>query len=173
LEEGITVSEKLKEVLAERKESHGDFREQFAVAQTVKDALFDGSNGLTTPVQREALDQIAHKLSRIVTGNPNHADHWRDIAGYATLIADMLDTQTSVSQCGGQQIIPLSTPLLESILKPTQQVDKSYLHAGEVPTHYTTEEGGVWRKWRDNERVDYFAKKYTNGDIWDPIAGWR
>ena len=40
--------------------------------------------------QREALEMIAHKLGRIVNGDPNYEDSWRDIAGYATLVADRL-----------------------------------------------------------------------------------
>jgi hypothetical protein len=39
---------------------------------------------------REALHMIAHKMGRIATGNPNIKDHWADIAGYATLIANLL-----------------------------------------------------------------------------------
>jgi hypothetical protein len=30
------------------------------------------------------------KMSRILCGNPNEPDHWRDIAGYATLIENIL-----------------------------------------------------------------------------------
>jgi hypothetical protein len=37
--------------------------------------------------QAEALDMIAHKIGRILAGDPNHADHWDDIAGYARLVA--------------------------------------------------------------------------------------
>jgi hypothetical protein len=36
-------------------------------------------------VQREALDQIAVKLARILSGDPTCADDWRDLAGYAWL----------------------------------------------------------------------------------------
>jgi hypothetical protein len=41
--------------------------------------------------QREALDMIAHKIGRILNGDPDYSDSWRDIAGYATLVADRLD----------------------------------------------------------------------------------
>jgi hypothetical protein len=34
---------------------------------------------------------ILHKIARIVNGDPNWSDSWRDIAGYATLVADRLD----------------------------------------------------------------------------------
>jgi hypothetical protein len=37
--------------------------------------------------QRESLDMIACKASRILNGDPNHLDSWVDIAGYATIVA--------------------------------------------------------------------------------------
>jgi hypothetical protein len=33
---------------------------------------------------------IAHKIGRILNGDPNYADSWIDIAGYAQLVADRL-----------------------------------------------------------------------------------
>jgi hypothetical protein len=39
---------------------------------------------------RESLDMISNKIARIVNGNPSEPDHWIDIAGYATLIANRL-----------------------------------------------------------------------------------
>ena len=40
---------------------------------------------------REALFMIAHKIGRIVNGDPWYADSWVDIAGYAKLVADRLE----------------------------------------------------------------------------------
>jgi hypothetical protein len=40
-----------------------------------------------TMQQREAIDMIMVKLSRILCGDPNHKDHWDDIAGYAMLVS--------------------------------------------------------------------------------------
>ena len=37
-------------------------------------------------VHTEALTMICHKIARIVNGDPNYDDSWRDIAGYATLV---------------------------------------------------------------------------------------
>jgi hypothetical protein len=31
---------------------------------------------------------VAHKIGRILAGNPSFRDHWADIAGYAKLVAD-------------------------------------------------------------------------------------
>lgn len=41
--------------------------------------------------QQEALDMIFHKVGRIVNGDPDYADSWHDIAGYAKLIDDRLN----------------------------------------------------------------------------------
>lgn len=43
------------------------------------------------PDQREALDMIFHKIGRIVCGDPNYADSWHDIAGYAKLVENRLN----------------------------------------------------------------------------------
>lgn len=43
------------------------------------------------PDEEEALHMIIHKIGRIANGNPHHVDSWRDIAGYATLVADRLE----------------------------------------------------------------------------------
>jgi hypothetical protein len=42
--------------------------------------------------QREACEMIAHKLGRIVNGDPNYADSWVDIAGYAQLVVNELES---------------------------------------------------------------------------------
>lgn len=39
----------------------------------------------------EALHMIFHKIGRIVNGDPNYADSWHDIAGYASLIDKRLN----------------------------------------------------------------------------------
>jgi len=47
--------------------------------------------------QREALEMIAHKIARILNGDPNYADNWIDIAGYATLVANRLEKEDNQS----------------------------------------------------------------------------
>jgi len=41
--------------------------------------------------QLEALDMICHKIGRIINGDPDYADSWHDIAGYAQLVANRLN----------------------------------------------------------------------------------
>lgn len=43
-----------------------------------------------TDSQREALEMIAHKIGRILNGDPCYDDSWVDIAGYAQLVAKEL-----------------------------------------------------------------------------------
>lgn len=70
----------------ERRNQHGDWLHQSAVGvgldQVVQSSA--GYSGLA-PHQRKAIDMILVKVSRIVVGDPSHADHWDDIAGYAYL----------------------------------------------------------------------------------------
>ena len=78
-------------ILQERQKVHGDFQADAYTAQSLKDILHLSPNWETlTVVQREALEMICTKLGRIVVGNPNHQDHWDDIAGYALLVSKRL-----------------------------------------------------------------------------------
>ncbi len=75
-------------LLRERENTHGDWEKQGAHAQRIKAAFKDGGHwDALHPLQREALELIATKISRILNGNPSHADHWLDLAGYADLVA--------------------------------------------------------------------------------------
>jgi hypothetical protein len=68
-----------------RDEQHGGIEATGLVSQAMKFTMSRGRNWqLLTPGEREALDMIAHKISRILSGgDPHDPEHWRDIAGYA------------------------------------------------------------------------------------------
>lgn len=86
------MSNHLAALLAERVRTHGSFDKQAGITQALKAVMAaPGSNwGRLSSPQREALEMIQHKIGRILVGDPNHADHWTDIAGYARLVADTL-----------------------------------------------------------------------------------
>jgi hypothetical protein len=46
----------------------------------------------------EALDMIAVKISRILTGDPNYSDNWHDIQGFAKLVENRLLTGSSYKE---------------------------------------------------------------------------
>ena len=79
-----------KKILDARAKTHGSFEANAQMSQAIKELIATGDASLTD-TQREAIDMIALKLSRIATGNPNVRDHWADIAGYATLVANTLE----------------------------------------------------------------------------------
>lgn len=81
----------ISDTLTARHNTHGDFHQNAVISQEVKE-LFRRCPGWSTMsmIQREALDVICLKLSRILSGNSNFADHWHDIAGYATLAENEL-----------------------------------------------------------------------------------
>ena len=73
--------------LAKRGERYGKFEHHALISQNLKDTMAanDGWSRLKSN-QKEALEMIAHKIARILNGDPNYADSWHDIAGYATLV---------------------------------------------------------------------------------------
>jgi hypothetical protein len=78
-------------LLEERGRTHGDFADHAAVTMAVKAAIHMlGNADKLSDVQHEALAMIAHKIGRIIAGDPNHPDHWDDIAGYARLVSQRL-----------------------------------------------------------------------------------
>jgi len=73
-------------LIAARQQTHGDFRSTAWVAQTLRD-VFRHEMGWErlSIVKREAMDCIALKLARILSGDADCEDHWIDIIGYAEL----------------------------------------------------------------------------------------
>ena len=83
------------DVLKQREETHGSFAEHARITQEIKGIMYSGYKYPDlTHSQTEALDMIVHKIGRILAGNPNHQDHWVDIAGYAQLVANQLEGKT-------------------------------------------------------------------------------
>lgn len=75
--------------LSSKERMHGVYKETSAMSQSIKDVFRSGKNWSNlNDAQRESLENIAIKLSRLLTGNAQHRDHWDDIAGYATLAVD-------------------------------------------------------------------------------------
>lgn len=81
----------LDETLAQRHATYGAFKDNAQCAQSLKQLMrtMPGWGELDYD-QCEALEMIASKISRILGGNPDYADSWRDIAGFAKLIEDRL-----------------------------------------------------------------------------------
>lgn len=85
--------------LAERGKRYGAFSGHAVLTQSLKAVFMSAQryDGLT-PSHREALDMIAHKIGRILNGDPNYADNWHDIAGYATLVEQELNAAAEMAE---------------------------------------------------------------------------
>lgn len=85
---------KTEDILDERGSRYGNYLKQAEISQqlviAMQDALLDRKKTVA-PDQADALKMIAVKISRIINGDPDYADNWRDIAGYATLVAERLE----------------------------------------------------------------------------------
>lgn len=81
----------LESTLDERGGRYGDFKTHAEIAQELQDVmrLRVGWERLL-PHQKQALIVIADKIARILNGDPNYADNWHDIQGYAKLVEDRL-----------------------------------------------------------------------------------
>lgn len=77
------------DILIERGSRYGEFKRHAEITIALKQ-IIDLYGDHLADDQREALDMIMHKVGRILNGDPNYADSWIDIAGYAKLVADRL-----------------------------------------------------------------------------------
>lgn len=85
-------------LLNERQHTHGDFGRNAEISQQLKREIRGRADWLNLhPVHREALDMIALKLSRILSGKADHKDHWDDIAGYAKLASEACVEQDRIT----------------------------------------------------------------------------
>ncbi len=75
----------LESTLESRGSTHGDPVDQATAAQELKCVIVKNTTNGLNSMSQECLDMIALKISRIITGDFQFADHWHDIAGYATL----------------------------------------------------------------------------------------
>lgn len=91
------MSTDLNTTLQERGARYGRFTEHAEATQQLKAIVRIYANrrpvGFLACDQQEALDMICHKIGRILCGDPNWADSWHDIAGYAQLVANRLNEE--------------------------------------------------------------------------------
>lgn len=104
-----------KQILTEREKTHGSFSDVAAVSQQLKVTMSMAKNWLAlNHAQREALEYIATKIGRILSGDRNYRDHWEDIAGYATLGADFSNTSLATVE---KDLVEIVKETIESAAK--------------------------------------------------------
>lgn len=86
----VTKSE-IETVLDERGTRYGSFEGHARITQNIKRAMQDSPNwSKLSDAQKESLEMIAHKIGRILNGDPNYLDSWVDIEGYDHLVVQIL-----------------------------------------------------------------------------------
>ena len=108
------MTQSIADLLAERGKTHGDYAVRAQITQDIKKVLHGSPNWQPTskrhlsPMQKETLEMIAHKMGRILAGNPDEPDHWADIAGYAELV----HTRLIAAQQARRETVasPVATP---------------------------------------------------------------
>lgn len=96
--QGVAMTD-IDKTLAERGKRYGEFKSNAKISQNIKQAMFmecqSDKIASMDDDMLEALDMIAHKIARILNGDPDYIDNWVDIAGYAKLVADRLNSETT------------------------------------------------------------------------------
>ena len=78
-------------ILAERGSRYGKFETHARITQAIKTAMIDSPNWNTLRDDtREALEMVAHKIGRMLNGDPEYADNVIDIIGYMQLVLDRM-----------------------------------------------------------------------------------
>lgn len=87
----VFMTPDLRETLNERGKRYGEFIGHAVITQALKDIMRATDNWARLTVdERECLEMVAHKIGRILNGDPHYADSWVDIAGYVQLVVDRL-----------------------------------------------------------------------------------
>lgn len=77
--------------LNERGARYGNFTNQAKITEDlIARMMAEEGWERCDPVKRQALRVIADKIARILNGDPNYADNWHDIQGYAKLVEERL-----------------------------------------------------------------------------------
>lgn len=85
--------------LNERGTRYGAFTGHAKITQAIKRAMADSPRWPElADDQKEALEMMAHKLGRILNGDPNYHDSWHDIIGYIRLVEQRLEADAAAAK---------------------------------------------------------------------------
>ena len=106
---------KTKEILDQREVSYGTYHTGANLTQALYGILMKHYNDVHTiegektkplpPFITESIHMICGKLSRAVNGDPFFIDSWRDISGYATLVAETLNNVDGATDVQVQRVV--------------------------------------------------------------------
>lgn len=107
------VKTSVEDTLAQRGSRYGDFTDHAKICQDLKRTMYATAGWeKLSDVQKQALEVMADKFARILSGDPNYDDNWHDIQGYAKLVEDRLPKPVPV----------ISNPAKEDTRTPMQKI---------------------------------------------------
>ena len=87
------------EILEQRGSRYGEFKDQAKLVQGFKQIMMSGRNWeQLKPYQKEALEMIQHKISRMLNGDPMYEDNIEDILGYGKLMLDQMKIDNELTK---------------------------------------------------------------------------
>jgi hypothetical protein len=90
--EGAKSVQEINAILTERGSRYGKFSEHARITQNIKRAMEDSPNWYNLPDDtKETLEMTAHKIGRLLNGDPEYADNVIDIIGYMQLVLDRIN----------------------------------------------------------------------------------
>lgn len=110
------------DTLKERGNRYGEFDEHSRITQNIKRAMADSRNWDTLDDDmKEALEMLAHKVGRILNGDPSYTDSWHDIGGYVKLVEDRLVKEQDAEIKREQPAIGTANPVVERRIPNVQK----------------------------------------------------
>jgi hypothetical protein len=92
------MTNEINQTLAERGKRYGSFKEHARITYNIKRAMMNSPKWVVlSDDKKEALDMLANKLGRILNGDPNYIDTWRDCVGYLQLVINELQQTKGVT----------------------------------------------------------------------------
>ena len=91
------MTQSINDILEERGSRYGSFETHAAITQSLKIVMLQTPQWRNLNAsQKESLEMVAHKIGRILNGDPNYLDSWVDIVGYTQLVVEQLKLQQAV-----------------------------------------------------------------------------
>lgn len=102
------------DTLKDRNSIHGNWADNARVYRRLVE-IMENEPGWQrlTDCQKSVLHMDAMKTARILTGNPAHADHWHDKAGYAMLAEQSLKPVDDKARANGIAAVATSLARLQ------------------------------------------------------------
>ncbi len=86
------MANNIDDILEQRGGRYGDFKVQAQITQDLKAVMRETPNwGKLSVDKKEALEMIAHKIGRVLNGDPEYKDSWTDIVGFSKLVERTLN----------------------------------------------------------------------------------